>query len=204
MTFPAGPRFCLVLLSAILTVSAYAESPDDLFVRVASIDHDDSYAYRLPYGERVSYAILQSYGSPLSHRGSEYFTVDFGMPEGTLVHSAREGVVVHVEDGFDVSCWASGCGRFANYVDIEHPDGTVGRYFHLAKGSVLVKPGQRIGRGVPIARSGDTGLASVPHLHFGVYRAAPDGVAQSIAIRFAVRGGLVVRPRSGARYINAD
>ena len=148
--------------------------------------------------------MLQSFGSSLSHRGSEFYTVDFGMPEGTLVHSAREGTVIKIEDRFDVSCWASECDRFANHVEILHSDGTVGRYFHLQQGSVLVEAGQQIGRGAPIARSGDTGYATVPHLHFGVYRPGGDGGAQSIAIRFAVRGGLAVRPRSGARYTNAS
>ena len=59
-------------------------------------DHDDYYVYRLPYDDDVSYAVLQGYGSKLSHQGSEYFTVDFRMPEGTRIHAAREGTVVLV------------------------------------------------------------------------------------------------------------
>jgi murein DD-endopeptidase MepM/ murein hydrolase activator NlpD len=204
MTLPASLRYWLLLSLLPAVLPAWAELSEELLVRAAQVDHDDSYAYRLPYGDAVSYAILQSFGSPLSHRGTEYYTVDFGMPEGTLVFSAREGTVVRVEDRFDLSCWSSECGRFANYVEILHIDGTIGRYFHLQQDSVLVEPGQRIDRGVPIARSGDTGYASVPHLHFGVYRAARDGVEQSISIRFAVRGGLAVRPRSGARYTNSS
>lgn len=164
--------------------------------------HDDSYAYRLPYGDAVSYSVLQSYGSRLSHRGSEYYTVDFGMPEGTLVYSAREGQVLATEDRFDRSCWAADCGRYANFIEIRHPDGTIGRYFHLQQGSVLVRAGEWVGRGEAIARSGDTGYATVPHLHFGVYRPNGEGEPQSIAVRFAVRGGQLLKPRTGARYIN--
>ena len=169
----------------------------------AASGHDDDYVYRLPYGDAVSFAILQSYGSPLSHRGAEFFTLDFGMPEGTRVYSAREGTVLATEDRFDLSCWSDGCGRYANFVEILHGDGTVGRYFHLQQGSVVVRPGQRVARGEAIARSGDTGYATVPHLHFGVYRIGDGGDAQSIAVRFAARGGLVLHPRAGARYINA-
>ena len=169
----------------------------------AVFGHDDDYAYRLPYGDAVSFAILQAYGSALSHRGAEYFTLDFAMPEGTDVYSAREGTVIATEDRFDISCWAAGCDHYANYVEILHVDGTVGKYFHLQQGSVLVRPGQRVARGEAIARSGDTGYATVPHLHFGVYRVGGAGAAQSIAVRFAVRDGLVERPRAGARYINA-
>jgi len=175
----------------------------DLVVGRPNADHDDSYVYRLPYGDGVSYAVLQGYGARLSHRGSEYFTVDFRMVEGTLVHAAREGTVVLVEDSHAESCWAEGCGRFANFVVVLHADGTTGEYFHLQRGSALVAPGDRVTRGQPIARSGNTGYSTTPHLHFGVYRANADGSTQSVGIRFLARGGLVVEPRSGARYVNA-
>ncbi len=196
-------RLTQAALLALFTVLAQAEPRSAVSGVAAVFGHDDEYAYRLPYADAVSFAILQAYGSALSHRGAEYFTLDFGMPEGTEVYSAREGTVMATEDRFDISCWAANCDRFANFVEILHADGTVGKYFHLQQGSVLVRPGQRVGRGEAIARSGDTGYATVPHLHFGVYRVGGTGEAQSIAVRFAVRGGLVERPRAGARYINA-
>jgi len=161
------------------------------------------YLYRLPYANSISYEVLQGYGSRLSHRGTEFFTVDFKMPEGTLVYSARDGTVIMAEDQFDISCWAEECGQFANFVEIRHADGTVGKYFHLQQGSVLVAVGQHVGRGQPIARSGDTGIATGPHLHFGVYRTNASGAEQSIAVPFVVHGGVISRPRAGARYFNA-
>lgn len=174
---------------------------DDVRVGKLDADHDDGYLYRLPYGDHVSYAVLQSYGSRLSHRGAEQFTVDFRMPEGTLVHAAREGTVALVEDGHAESCWSQGCGRFANYIVIAHDDGTTGEYYHLARRSALVAAGQHVGRGQVIARSGNTGYTTVPHLHFGVYRTSDDG-AQSVAVRFLARDGIVAEPRNGARYEN--
>lgn len=165
--------------------------------------HDDQYVYRLPYADSVSYPVLQAYGSSLSHRGAEYFTLDFGMPVGTPVYAAREGVVLRTEDRFDLSCFKSDCEDLANFVEIRHDDGTVGKYYHLQFGSVVVEPGQRIGRGERIAKSGDTGFSNAPHLHFGVYQPLEDGSTQSIAVRFAVRGGMIGYPRSGARYLNA-
>jgi murein DD-endopeptidase MepM/ murein hydrolase activator NlpD len=191
-------------LLILLTGLAHAEPATIAAGDEAVFGHDDDYAYRLPYGDAVSFAILQAYGSALSHRGTEHFTIDFGMPEGTEIHSAREGTVLATEDRFTISCWAAGCDHYANFVEILHADGTVGKYFHLQQGSVLVRPGQRVERGEAIARSGNTGYATVPHLHFGVYRIGGAGEAQSIAVRFAVRGGLVDHPRAGARYINAN
>jgi len=176
---------------------------DEIVVGLMNPDHDDNYLYRLPYGERVSYAVLQAYGSRLSHRGPEQFTVDFGMGEGTPVHAARGGVVALVEDRQHGSCWAQGCGRLANYIVVVHADGTTGEYYHLAPGSALVEVGQDVTAGQAIARSGNTGYSTVPHLHFGVYRADADGLTQSIAVRFQARAGVVVEPRAGARYENA-
>lgn len=185
-----------------ISPAVIADTGSALTVKQTLADHDDGYVYRLPYADSVSYSVLQAYGSRLSHRGPEYYTVDFGMPEGTPVFSAREGTVVGIEDRFDQSCWQAHCDQYANYVEIRHPDGTLGRYFHLQQGSVIVEPGQWVNRGKPIARSGDTGFSNVPHLHFGVYQLTRDGVEQSIAVQFAVRGGLVGDLRAGARYIN--
>lgn len=196
-------RAAWLTLLTLLTGPVCAEPLSVPFRVTAIFGHDDGYAYRLPYGDAVSFVILQSYGSPLSHRGAEHFTLDFGMPEGTPVHSAREGTVLATEDRFDRSCWGDDCGRYANFVEILHRDGTVGKYFHLQQGSVEVRPGQQVGRGEIIACSGETGYATVPHLHFGVYRTGDGGEAQSIAVRFAARGGVVLHPRAGARYINA-
>ena len=166
-------------------------------------DHDDNYAYRLPYGDAVTFPVLQTYGARFSHRGLEYFTVDFGMPSGTMVYAARDGVVLRTEDSYTASCFEAECDERANFVEIRHWDGSIGKYYHLQAGSVAVAAGQRVSRGEPIARSGDTGYSSAPHLHFGVYLPLADGTAQSIAVRFDVRGGMIGRPRAGARYLNS-
>jgi murein DD-endopeptidase MepM/ murein hydrolase activator NlpD len=166
-------------------------------------DHDDSYSYRLPYGDGVSFSVLQAYGSRLSHRGSEYFTVDFQMEEGTPVLSAREGTVIALEDGFSDACWVENCGQLANFVVVLHADGTTGEYFHLQAGSVVVQSGQFVARGTLLARSGNTGYSTTPHLHFGVYRAAKDGRSQSVAVRFRTRDASAVELRAGGRYLNA-
>lgn len=174
-------------------------------IRLGRIDaeHDDDYLYRLPYGDGVSYPIIQGYGARLSHRGAEQYTLDFGMPVGTEVNAAREGVVVLFEDSHDGGCFREECSRLANFVVVLHDDGTTGEYFHLERGSVEVRLGQRVVRGQPLGRSGNTGYSSAPHLHFGVYRTLADGHTQSVPVRFETRLGAIVLPRSGARYLNA-
>jgi murein DD-endopeptidase MepM/ murein hydrolase activator NlpD len=166
-------------------------------------DHDDGYLYRLPYGDDVSFPIIQGYGAKLSHRGPERYTLDFGMPVGTRVHAARDGVVVLVEDSHDKGCASEECGRYANFVVVLHADGTTGEYFHLERGSVEVRVGDRVQRGQWLARSGNTGFSTAPHLHFGVYRTDRELGNESLAVRFETRSGAINEPRSGAHYLNS-
>ncbi|WKN21747.1 peptidoglycan DD-metalloendopeptidase family protein [Azotobacter vinelandii] len=92
--------------------------------------------------------------------------VDIAMPVGTPIVAARSGVVVHTEN--DQRGRSPNPG--GNQVRILHEDGTMGVYLHLQEGSVRVSEGQRIKAGTPIARSGNTGRSTGPHLHFVVQR----------------------------------
>jgi murein DD-endopeptidase MepM/ murein hydrolase activator NlpD len=94
------------------------------------------------------------------------YALDIAMPEGTPIIAARGGVVVKTENQ------QSGRGNnpSGNYVRILHDDGTMGVYLHLMQGSVSVREGQRINSGSSIARSGNTGNSTGPHLHFVVQR----------------------------------
>ena len=169
---------------------------------IGSIDaeHDESLLYRLPYESGKSYYVLQGYGSRLSHTGPEEYTVDFKMREGTPVHAARGGTVVKMEESNSKGCWKGGCGKYANYIVILHDDWTTGEYYHLQQDGALVEPGQRVVTGQKIGLSGDTGNSALPHLHFGVYRAAPWGKFQSVPVRFSSVDGIVRIPRRGGRY----
>jgi len=185
-----------------MSATGFAEKALQVSATMIAAHHDDSYEYRLPYADSVSFPVLQAYGSSFSHRGADYFALDFRMPAGTLVYAAREGRVLKTESAHTASCFMAECERFANFVEIRHPDGTIGKYYHLQAGSVLVTAGQYVRRGDPIARSGDTGYSTAPHLHFGVYLPLANGKSQSIEVRFAVRGGMLGEPRAGARYLN--
>lgn len=106
--------------------------------------------------------------------------VDIAMPEGTPILAAREGVVVGTLNS------QAGAAPYpgGNYVRILHDDGTMGVYLHLQQGSVQVAPGQRVRAGAPIARSGNTGRSTGPHLHFVVQRNVGLAV-ESIPFQFA-------------------
>ncbi len=94
------------------------------------------------------------------------YAIDIAMPEGTPIVAARAGRVVKVEND------QTGRGKnpSGNFVRILHDDGTMGVYLHLMQGSVSVREGQRVLPGSALARSGNTGNSTGPHLHFVVQR----------------------------------
>ena len=164
-------------------------------------DHNDSMVYLMPYANGESYRVLQGYGSRFSHTGLEQYAVDFQMIEGTPVHAARSGVVATIEESHSKGCWEDGCGRFANFIVILHDDDTTGEYYHLQQNGALVNPGDYVTAGEIIGLSGNTGHTTMPHLHFGVYRAHTWGREQSVPVRFLTADGIIDRPRRGGRYL---
>jgi murein DD-endopeptidase MepM/ murein hydrolase activator NlpD len=96
-------------------------------------------------------------GASRVHRG-----VDVGVPRGTTVVAMRDGVVTKAGVGTG----------YGNVMYIKHDDGYETRYAHLT--SFNVRPGTRVKQGQVIAKSGNTGVGSGPHLHFEIRK---NGVA---------------------------
>jgi murein DD-endopeptidase MepM/ murein hydrolase activator NlpD len=67
---------------------------------------------------------------------------------------------------------------------LRHPDGTYGVYLHLKKDSEMVNVGDEVDVGEPIAKSGNTGQSSGPHLHFHVNKADGQGNWQTVSWKF--------------------
>ncbi|OOK71738.1 peptidase M23 family protein [Mycobacterium kansasii] len=53
-----------------------------------------------------------------------------------------------------------------NHIVMDVGDGVYALYAHLIKGSLLVKPGDKVTKGQQIAKLGNTGNSNAPHLHF--------------------------------------
>jgi murein DD-endopeptidase MepM/ murein hydrolase activator NlpD len=87
-----------------------------------------------------------------------HYGIDIIAPVGTVVRAAESGVVSY-------SGWMSGYGRV---VIITHASGLQTVYAHNSVN--LVREGQRVNKGDPIARVGSTGNATCPHLHFEMRR----------------------------------
>lgn len=82
--------------------------------------------------------------------------VDWSTPIGTPVYASSGGTVAV----------AGSLNGYGNCVYINHPDGRQTRYGHLSE--ILVSPGQSVSQGTLIAKSGNTGRSTGPHVHFEI------------------------------------
>jgi murein DD-endopeptidase MepM/ murein hydrolase activator NlpD len=135
--------------------------------------------------------VCQGNNGFISHFEDDEFAYDFHMPEGTPVLAARGGVVRSTRADRNTI----GTDQPANYVCVDHGDGTLGWYLHLVLDGVLVVRGQRVEQGDVIARSGWTGRALIPHLHFEVTRDAPGRVTVPVTFADAPGDGIPRAPR---------
>jgi murein DD-endopeptidase MepM/ murein hydrolase activator NlpD len=112
-----------------------------------------------PTAPGVEAPVRAAIGTPYRASGSSWSSgahtgVDFLVPTGTSVKAVEAGTVV-------TAGWG---GAYGYQVVIRHPDGKYSQYGHLS--AITVRVGQKVGEGQRIARSGSTGNATGPHLHF--------------------------------------
>ena len=90
--------------------------------------------------------------------GKYHGALDYGVPQGTTVYAAADGVVLHAG-------WSS--GGYGNYTCIQHSNGLRTYYAH-GNGVFYVSEGAIVTKGQAIMQSGNTGNSTGPHLHFEV------------------------------------
>ena len=101
--------------------------------------------------------------------------------------TAKEGRVVDYEFAYDnAGSTDSELKLKANFVLIEHGDGSLTIYSHLAHRPVELVKGGMLRAGDLIGYSGNTGYSSGPHLHFAVLKPVlkEDGSLVSKALPF--------------------
>ncbi len=162
--------------------------------------HDDRCVYDLPYGPERPFTVSQGYNGHFSHTGPEQFAIDWAMPEGTPVRAARGGRVVAVKDDSEIGGATKSFQGFANYILIQHSDGTMGNYAHLRGHGAKVKPGQVVVAGELLGISGNTGFSSGPHLHFSVFKTRNGQERVSLPICFRLASGAAATLLEGQVY----
>ncbi len=112
--------------------------------------------------------ITQNFGNTAfaqsgAYNGKGHNGMDFAASIGTSIRAALTGTVL----GTGNTDNARGCYSFGKWVMIKHNNGLNTMYAHLSQ--VNVSTGQSVATGDIIGYSGETGYATGPHLHFGVY-----------------------------------
>ena len=182
----------------------------------------DSY-YRLPLrsgpGPGDGVATLTT-RSPRAAMARTRRTRSTSAPGRTWVLAARGGRVVLMEDQDPYNSkdpdkpddWT----KFGNFIWLRHEDGTFATYFHNQKGSAKVDKGDVVRRGQTIAKVGQTGQASGPHVHFGAFHKTGldftdfTDVVGDVRIRIEARVGAAQDldpcyiPRSGATFFSTN
>jgi murein DD-endopeptidase MepM/ murein hydrolase activator NlpD len=91
--------------------------------------------------------------------GTTHYGIDIANSIGTPIVAAADGVVIE----------AGPASGFGLWVRILHDDGTITVYGHMQDYSV--REGERVKAGEQIARIGNRGQSTGPHLHFEVWDA---------------------------------
>src|SRR6266511_1585446 len=111
--------------------------------------------FRWPANGRV----IAGYGA--TPNGQQNDGINISLPENTPVKAAEDGVVAYAGNELK---------GYGNLVLVRHPNGYVTAYAHTKE--LLVKRGDQVKRGQPIARSGQTGNVTAPQLHFEIRKGA--------------------------------
>lgn len=148
---PGRLRDGRLLLTAIRTETAAVRGPGPFRPPVDA-----------PPGPSFGCALTYVGGSPVEsmmdavwgeyHRGSDY-----DVPAGSIVQAPAAGTVV----------LAAPLTLTGQTLVLDHGQGVVSVFYHLSR--IDVREGDSAEGGAPIALSGGTGLATSPHLHWGVY-----------------------------------
>lgn len=114
----------------------------------------------LKFEPRITSRFSRSRLHPVLKYARAHNGVDYGAPTGAPVVAVSSGVVT-------LAGWTNGGGKT---VRIRHASGYESEYMHLSAIGAGIRPGTRVGQGELVGLVGQTGLASGPHLHYGLRR----------------------------------
>lgn len=159
-----------VLLAGIigLGASGYLPSSTPKLATEMTVSAATDYTFCFPVNNGMKIAYYQQYDPDyLGHTG-----VDIHSSGDDTIYAAYSGVVQqtnnscpHVNSGF------AGCAHTNSYGNSVYIKGDNGLYFiygHLKQNTILVKAGDRVTAGQPIATMGSSGASTGKHLHFEV------------------------------------
>ena len=152
----------------------------------AGIDHSGqcttgvNITHKLPFRVGFGAQVTQGFFGAFSHQEKTMYAVDFDCNQGEPVVVTKDGVVRQVSKTSSTGCANESCADQANYIIVDHGDGTLSEYYHLAHWGALVRRDQQVCAGQVIGLCGSTGWSTGSHLHYSLL----DLTNRSIPVRF--------------------
>ncbi len=143
---PAGSQSQKRVVPAVTKQESIAEKAQE---KVQTAKATSADAFRWPADGRV----IAKFGERTSTGSND--GIDISVPVGTSVKATENGTVIY--SGAELE-------DFGKLILVSHANGWVSAYAHSSAN--LVKRGDKVSRGQVIARSGRSGNANVPKLHF--------------------------------------
>lgn len=136
------------------------KSLDQLDNHLVRLNNLKSAVRHLPLAAPLdTYYITSGFGKrrdPLNKRWAAHYGIDFGSGKNAPIFATAPGVVKH----------AGWKGRYGRFIEIDHGNGVVTRFGHLAK--IFVKRGQKVAFRDKIALLGNSGRTTGAHLHYEI------------------------------------
>ena len=180
----------IAVISFTLAINNSCSNPEDIVMsEYSGSEGCDGQEYPVPSSSPyiLPFQVGKSFQTGLTNCSSSYhaagqpdeYAFDFNMPVGTPFIAARGGTVSMVVENAP-----SAGGGTGNYVLINHGDGTFAYYLHSPKDGIDVAIGDKVKQGDILGKTGKSGLAGYPHLHFIVVKDPPEYPYQGVAISF--------------------
>jgi murein DD-endopeptidase MepM/ murein hydrolase activator NlpD len=154
------------------------------------IDKEMSHSWSMP-SQRYAYDFLildeegkSRLGDPRKHESYYCYNKDILAP--------CEGTVLSIQDGYEESLidgkGSSNCSAKdirGNHILISHGDHEYSLIAHIKKNSFLVGIGDRVVQGQPLAKCGNSGNSSEPHIHYQLQNGTSFYYAEGIPVGFS-------------------
>ena len=134
--------------------ASFAEINDTLASHVERLERTPSI---MPTAGWLSSSFARNRRHPILHIRRPHEGIDVSAPMGSPIVAPAAGRVKRVakERGY------------GNVLEIDHGNGIVTKYAHTQK--ILVKRGEKVTRGQVVAKVGNSGLSTGPHLHYEIH-----------------------------------
>lgn len=163
---------------------------DEWLIMNGGTDKERSHSWEL-LGQRYAYDFLKADANGCRHKDGGYRLEDY-FAYGAPIVAPADGEIVRVRSGVRDAPrvgtgWVDWRSRdfTGNSVTIRHAEGEFSFLGHLAAKSIVVKVGQRVQRGELLARCGNSGHSTEPHLHFQVQDRLTFFGATSLPVTFS-------------------